>query len=328
MTYGAKGNASLLGRYGFAIPNNVEPDGEGPGAGCFVLRNDCYLESRIDFIPVPLVLHADAGSCNDVLEVKIRYNEPPVKLQRGPKSYSYGPFIKALELCRDIAGENKSRDDGDPSKDDAKDRTKVGSNDVERMTIDDGGLEAFLDSCENSSDDDNDDADDSNGDIVSSGEDDFGDCFYDTPANSNSAETSRSARMAIMNDIHAIDALREKLQNVRNGLLNNSLAGQFDLESRKDNDTDKDDDNNGTDIVHFTVEDRYCLILIRSEIQTVNFYLAAASELRLRLVERFSESEGPTVIGKVLEDDRCVREESLRDHTTAIANTFLSIRYP
>jgi hypothetical protein len=30
MTYGAKGNASLLGRYGFAIPNNVEPDGVPP----------------------------------------------------------------------------------------------------------------------------------------------------------------------------------------------------------------------------------------------------------------------------------------------------------
>jgi hypothetical protein len=28
MTYGAKGNASLLGRYGFCIENNVEPDGE------------------------------------------------------------------------------------------------------------------------------------------------------------------------------------------------------------------------------------------------------------------------------------------------------------
>ena len=28
MTYGAKGNATLLGRYGFCIPNNIEPDGE------------------------------------------------------------------------------------------------------------------------------------------------------------------------------------------------------------------------------------------------------------------------------------------------------------
>jgi hypothetical protein len=33
MSYGAKGNDSLLGRYGFAIPNNVEPDGEELGAG-------------------------------------------------------------------------------------------------------------------------------------------------------------------------------------------------------------------------------------------------------------------------------------------------------
>ena len=28
MTYGAKGNVALLGRYGFCIPNNIEPDGE------------------------------------------------------------------------------------------------------------------------------------------------------------------------------------------------------------------------------------------------------------------------------------------------------------
>jgi hypothetical protein len=27
MSYGAKGNATLLGRYGFCISNNVEPDG-------------------------------------------------------------------------------------------------------------------------------------------------------------------------------------------------------------------------------------------------------------------------------------------------------------
>ncbi len=28
MTYGAKSNSTLLGRYGFCIENNVEPDGK------------------------------------------------------------------------------------------------------------------------------------------------------------------------------------------------------------------------------------------------------------------------------------------------------------
>ena len=44
MTYGAKGNAALLGRYGFCVPDNVEPD----------------------------------GSCNDVLELEIEPSGPPV----------------------------------------------------------------------------------------------------------------------------------------------------------------------------------------------------------------------------------------------------------
>lgn len=39
MTYGAKGNAALLGRYGFCIPNNVEPDGESTFGAC---RHDCF----------------------------------------------------------------------------------------------------------------------------------------------------------------------------------------------------------------------------------------------------------------------------------------------
>jgi hypothetical protein len=45
MTYGAKGNASLLGRYGFAIPDNVEPDGEPPprsGMFSFSPRNEVF----------------------------------------------------------------------------------------------------------------------------------------------------------------------------------------------------------------------------------------------------------------------------------------------
>ena len=239
--------------------------------------------------------------------------------------------MRALELCRGISDKNKPKDDTtDPSREDEKDRAEIDSNDGERITIDDGGLEAFLDSCDNSSchDDDVDVDDDGDGDDGSAGGEDFGDCLYQTPTSSNIAQTDRPARTAMMSDIHAIDALREKLKNVRTGLVSNSLA-MLHGESRSDNVPDEDDGNNGTGIIHFTVEDKYCSILIRSEIQTVDFYLAVAIEVRRRLVERLPGSGGLTVIGKVdLEDDICVGEEALRDQITVLANTFLSIRYP
>ena len=220
-------------------------------------------------------------------------------------------------------------DDTDPSVEDGKDRAEIDGDDGERMTIDDGGLEAFLDSCDNSSWDDDDVDDDGDGDDGSAGGERLGDCLYRTPTNSNVVQTSRSARTAMMSDVHAIDALRENLQNVRTGLVSNSLSRLLHGESRSDSGTDEEDYNNGNEIIHVTVEDRYCSILIRSEIQTVDFYLAVASEVRRRLVERLAGSEG-TVIGKVdnMEDDVCVGEEAPCDQITALANTFLSIRYP
>jgi hypothetical protein len=240
--------------------------------------------------------------------------------------------VRALELCRGISDKNKPKDDTtDPSREDEKDRAEIDSNDGERITIDDGGLEAFLDSCGNSlcDDDDVDVDDDGDGDDGSAGGEDFGDCLYQTPTSSNIAQTDRPARTAMMSDIHAIDALREKLKNVRTGLVSNSLATLHHGEIRSDNMPDKDDGNNGTGIIHFTVEDKYCSILISSEIQTVDFYLAVSIEVRRRLVERLPGSGGLTVIGKVdLEDDICVGEEALRDQITVLANTFLSIRYP
>ena len=262
------------------------------------------------------------GSCNDVLEVKIRANEPSIKLQRGPKSYSYGPFVRALELCRDIVNGKSSTYITEPS--------GVNHNDCESAMIDDGDLEAFLDPCVNASDDDNDfiDDGDSEEDARAEGED-FGDCLYNTPVNSNAGQTGRSARTSMLNDIHALDTLKEILQNVKTRLLANSLAKQFHGERGRDNETDNDDNNNKRiDINHFTVEDQYCLILIRSEIETVDFYLAAIRELHRRLVERLSELEGPTVIDKVVKNDRSVGDKSLCDQITSVATTFLSIRYP
>ena len=68
-TYGARGNGQLLINYGFCIPNNIEPD----------------------------------GSCNDVLDFHYEGEDSSsmVELRLGPKSYTYGPFVKALELFYD-----------------------------------------------------------------------------------------------------------------------------------------------------------------------------------------------------------------------------------
>ena len=67
VTYGAKGNAQLLFNYGFALENNIEPD----------------------------------GSCNDVLELQLKHGCPLVHLRTGPKSYTFGCFSRAIEQFHD-----------------------------------------------------------------------------------------------------------------------------------------------------------------------------------------------------------------------------------
>ncbi|CAB9522451.1 expressed unknown protein [Seminavis robusta] len=66
ITYGARSNAQLLYNYGFCIPDNIEPD----------------------------------GSANDFLEVSVGKStetNTTVKLQAGPKAYSFHGFINALD---------------------------------------------------------------------------------------------------------------------------------------------------------------------------------------------------------------------------------------
>ena len=76
ITYGAKGNAQLLSRYGFTLENNLEPD----------------------------------GSSNDIFEIKI-YGQK-CEFRAGPKSYTYGCLVKALSLTSKANPANEVEDDG------------------------------------------------------------------------------------------------------------------------------------------------------------------------------------------------------------------------
>mmetsp|Transcript_30082 Transcript_30082/g.56832 ORF Transcript_30082/g.56832 Transcript_30082/m.56832 type:complete len:754 (-) Transcript_30082:508-2769(-) len=280
MTYGAKGNAALLGRYGFCIPNNVEPD----------------------------------GSCNDVLEIEIKTKEQPVKLQRGPKSYCYGPFVKALELCRNSADENSNENGASTMDEDCCEVQEDKGDDTM-----DGGLEAFLDSCDNEFEEDGMADDD---DECDENDDDY---FYNPSTNPNTARANNSHQTSLMNDIRAVDVLKGVLQNAKAGCANNLLCTLESTQNQGDNNEDTPD------------EDRFCAILVRSEIQIIDFYLAAADTLRHRLAEhwgRLQPQTAPLPESQHVAMDTAMKEYAFDndnvvwEQINALVDAFLSIRHP
>ena len=256
-----------------------------------------------------------------MLELEIEPNESPVQLQRGPKAYSYGPFVKALELCRSTPNDNTGKDGNENSNDATTEEEIETNNDVHDCDGDDpmgedngdGGLEAFLESCDNELDED-----DGFDEFGENDDDGMDDCFYATSASTINADNS-----SITKDLRAIDKLKGILETVKAGCVNNPLSslklGSKDMQA----------------------EDGYCAILIRSEIQTVEFYLAAADLLRCRLMEHFGQSpskhdhdssikshelgiDKAAAAKDCQNDDEDMSDEQIR----ALVNAFISIRYP
>lgn len=107
ITYGALGNGQLLFNYGFAIPHNLEPDGSS---------ND-FLEWKVD--------DSNNGRTKET-----------IILRTGPKSYTYGGLVQAIEHF--LTG-NRPDDD-----DDVKANCEGNDDDYDDM-------EAFLDECNDDS---------------------------------------------------------------------------------------------------------------------------------------------------------------------------------
>lgn len=121
-TYGAKGNAQLLRRYGFCLPDNLEPDGSS---------ND-ILELDISQLLSSVLPDSPVSSLNRNLKSS---TESPVRsvlmnLRAGPKAYTYGGFVKVVEMCLNHE----------------KDTSASGS--IAPSQVKDDDLDAFLNECE------------------------------------------------------------------------------------------------------------------------------------------------------------------------------------
>ena len=271
----------------------------------------------IIIISTSLLLNTSLGSCNDVLEVKIKANEQPIKLQRGPKSYSYGPFVKAIELCHETEEENQDSGDGNRTK-------KVGaehSDELEEELEDGAALEAFLDSCDNEFEDEEDGDEEDEGDDG----DEFDDYLYGGSSSLTIIHANNRHENSMKKDIHAIEKLKKILHKVREDCEKNPLIGDNDC-----NINDKESTNINTD------EDQYCAILIRSEIQTCNFYLVAASLLLRRLTECLgleeklpsSENKNVTKSKEKFEMDDASNDTGTNEQIKSVVSAYVSIRYP
>jgi hypothetical protein len=258
------------------------------------------------------------GSCNDFLEIELKENTLPVKLQRGPKSYTYGMFTKALQLFHDgDDGDNGGLVDDITNNKHLQDESvsnvaKSMCNDdddreqeVEEMNDeDDGGLQAFLDDCEK-----DDDEEDEEGDH----DEDLDDVMYSHRTSfddsgqllDNSHPSASVDAKEMMNELRALEALYSSLKQAMERCEQNSLICSS---------SDKQQ-------IHTSSEDDYCVILIKSEMQTIKFYMKTASILQSKLSK--SSSRVAAVLDRKL-DISNADQENIND----LVNAFLTIRYP
>ena len=190
-----------------------------------------------------------------MVEIELKEEGPLVRLQRGPKSYTFGPFIKALELFYD-AGSGGRHDLQDDSRDDAANGGMDG---------DDAGLEAFL------NEEDYEDEDDEGGDDI----DDMmynSTTFGDEDLLDDSLPSSSATKEKLMTkELRALEALHSSLKAAVERCEQNSLARS--VEER----------------VYMAEGDEYCAILIKSEMQTISFYAKAVEMIHSKLSKCLSQ---------------------------------------
>ena len=145
LTYGAQGNQQLLVNYGFCIQNNVEPDGSSNDVLEFKLpRGTKTMKTRTGSKKRKISNDSTAPTSQDQQESTFI-----VSLRMGPKSYTYGSFVKALEWF--VPHQDDGDDDGMMTCNSSMHKRCDGDNSTSKNDQDD--MDEFLKLCENEEED-------------------------------------------------------------------------------------------------------------------------------------------------------------------------------
>ena len=199
-----------------------------------------------------------------------------MKLQRGPKSYTYGCLIKALQLFVDEEQSLPCGDGGDGSEE-KRLQQESGNDDADREGVtegdDDGGLQAFLDDCEEE------DYGLSECDEEKEEDDDLDDMMYGHTSIDNVLPPSSSSSNAVeeirkKDELQALGALHSSLKQALERCEKNSLICTSNGHSSCSGDKR---------ISSSSSYDDFCIIWVKSEIRTISFYMKAVEMIQSKL---------------------------------------------
>lgn len=231
------------------------------------------------------------GSCNDILEISLHSGKKPVRLQMGPKSYSYLPFVEALSLFynNDMSQILTINRDGSHPRDQP----------IREQGLDlESNLDAFLVACDNESESDEEED-----------EEPFDYYILSKNASKTNDPVTDQDRVPANDDICAINSLIEALTNAQLQRTSNELACN--------------------DKKSASSQEEYCSILIKSEIQTLSFFLAVSKVLKYQLDQLLETSTiAPLKPEYVLDKLGLVSNDMITKYVADVANAFLAIRYP
>mmetsp|Transcript_19343 Transcript_19343/g.56497 ORF Transcript_19343/g.56497 Transcript_19343/m.56497 type:complete len:443 (+) Transcript_19343:1867-3195(+) len=280
-TYGAKGNAQLLLRYGFCL-GAAAAEGEGGKTEEINVEPD--------------------GSSNDVLELRLKNGggaaaaaktlATVVELRAGPKSYSYGGFARAVEVfhpgLRPSSSVTSSM--GETSRKKAGGEEEMDDGDEEDGEGDDD-MEAFLNGC--------DDEEEGGGGgmcgmMYGEGEydeDEDEDDGFGFMGGDGGAVGDGDSNAAIEAEIEALDGLIGALDRARGSYPRLLPEDRDDVKGNSDANKVSSSSVSPSTMAY---AERCAAVLVRSEVRTIDFFREAAARVRRRLVRASSDdAAGP-----------------------------------